>query len=277
MTVITSASRMPEGINLEVRNLEFHLEKPLSEDWLDGDAFKTAFFNALSMSFPAGERFFIDSVRAFKGDITDEKLKAEMSKFFGQEGMHSREHQRYNQKLCDLRGYSRSHMESRTEKLVGQAKKRLSPQYQLASTCGVEHLTAVLADKLLNGWMLENVEPEMRDLWRWHAAEELEHKSVAYDVYNEVCGSYSARKLTLRIFTFNFLKDLLSNTCYMLKQDGVLWKLSTWRSGFKFLFGKGGLIREMRSDYLDYYDPAFHPWDDDNRELLATWQQSVPG
>lgn len=277
MTVITSPSRMPKGINLEVRNLEFHLEKQLSGNWLDDDAFKTAFFNALSMSFPAGERFFIDSVRAYKDDITDEKLKTEMSKFFGQEGMHSREHSRYNQKLCELRGYSQAHMEGRTQKLVERAKKQLSPAQQLASTCGVEHLTAVLADKLLKGWMLGNVDTEMRNLWRWHSAEELEHKSVAFDVYTEVSGSYRARKITLRIFTYNFIKDLLLNTCYMLKQDRALWKLSTWRSGFKFLFGKGGLIREMRSDYLQYYDPAFHPWDDDNRDLLADWQPTVTG
>lgn len=277
MTVITSPSRMPAGITLEVRNFKFHLEKQLSGNWLDGDAFKTAFFNALSMSFPAGERFFIDSVRAFKNDITDEKLKSEMSKFFGQEGMHSREHRRYNEKLCELRGYSQTHMEGRTEKLVGGAKKHLSAKQQLASTCGVEHLTAVLADKMLNGWMLENVDPEMRNLWRWHSAEELEHKSVAFDVYTEVCGSYKARKMTLKIFTFQFLRDLLLNTAYMLKKDKALWKLSTWRSGFKFIFGKGGLIREMRADYLQYYDPSFHPWDDDNRDLLENWQQTITG
>lgn len=275
MTVMTSPSRMPEGMQLKVRNIEFNLERQLSENWLDGDAFKTAFFNALSMSFPAGERFFIDSVRAFKDDISDAKLKKEMSGFFGQEGMHSREHRRYNEKLCKLRGYNQEHMEGRTVKLIEQSKKRLSRKYQLASTCGVEHLTAVLADKLLNGWMLEDVAPEMRSLWLWHSAEELEHKSVAFDVYTEVSGNYKARKITLRLFTINFLRDLLLNTVYMLRKDKVLWKWSTLRSGFRFMFGKGGLIREMRADYLKYYDPSFHPWDDDNRDLLDNWQQTA--
>jgi uncharacterized protein len=275
MTVLTSPSRLPEGMNLEVRNLEFNLEKQLAGDWLDGDAFKTAFFNALSMSFPAGERFFIDSVRHFKNDIEDPKLQAEMSAFFGQEGMHSREHRRYNQKLCELRGYSQERMEGRTERLVEDAKKRVTPELQLAATCGVEHLTAVLADKVLKGWMLENTEEEMRNLWRWHSAEELEHKSVAFDVFTEVSGSYRARKITLQLFTLFFLRDLLLNTAYMLKKDKALWKLSTWRSGFKFLFGRGGLIREMRKDFMMYFDADFHPWDDDNRELLENWQASL--
>ncbi|MEH6552370.1 MAG: metal-dependent hydrolase [Pseudomonadales bacterium] len=272
MTVIASASRMPEGMNLEVRNLKFELREQLSKDWLDNDPFKTAFFNALSMTFPAGERFFIESVRHYKDNVKDPKLKKEMSGFFGQEGMHSREHRNYNQMLCDLRGYSQKKMEGRTEKMVRLGKEKMRPIAQLAATCGVEHLTAILADKILNGWMLSNVDPRMRSLWEWHSAEELEHKSVAYDVYTDVGGTYKSRKLTLRIFTVNFLLNLLANTAYMLRKDKKLWKWSTLKSGFKFLFAKGGVLREMRRDYLMYFDPDFHPWDDDNRHLLESWQ-----
>ena len=272
MTAITSASRMPEGMTLEVRNIEFDLNKQLSKDWLDNDPFKTAFFNALSMSFPAGERFFIDSVRHFRDKVKDPKLKQEISRFIGQEAMHSREHKKYNQMLCEARGYSQRTMEGRTEAAVRLGEKKLSREGQLAMTCGVEHLTAILADKILKGWMLCNVEPKIRSLWEWHAAEELEHKSVAFDVYMDIGGNYKARKRTLRIFTVNFLLDLLANTTYMLRKDKKLWKWSTLKSGFNFLFAKGGVLREMRSDYLMYFDPGFHPWDDDNRDLLERWQ-----
>lgn len=272
MTAITSASRMPEGMTLEVRNIEFDLNKQLSKDWLDNDPFKTAFFNALSMSFPAGERFFIDSVRHFRDKVKDPKLKQEISRFIGQEAMHSREHKKYNQMLCEARGYSQRTMEGRTEAAVRLGEKKLSREGQLAMTCGVEHLTAILADKILKGWMLSNVEPKIRSLWEWHAAEELEHKSVAFDVYMDIGGNYKARKRTLRIFTVNFLLDLLANTTYMLRKDKKLWKWSTLKSGFNFLFAKGGVLREMRSDYLMYFDSGFHPWDDDNRDLLERWQ-----
>ncbi len=272
MTAITSASRMPEGMTLEVRNIEFDLNKQLSKDWLDNDPFKTAFFNALSMTFPAGERFFIDSVRHFRDKVKDPKLKQEISRFIGQEAMHSREHKKYNQMLCEARGYSQRTMEGRTEAAVRLGEKKLSREGQLAMTCGVEHLTAILADKILKGWILSNVEPKIRSLWEWHAAEELEHKSVAFDVYMDIGGNYKARKRTLRIFTVNFLLDLLANTTYMLRKDKKLWKWSTLKSGFNFLFAKGGVLREMRSDYLMYFDPGFHPWDDDNRDLLERWQ-----
>lgn len=272
MTVIASASRMPEGMTLKVRNIKFELSEQLSRDWLDNDPFKTAFFNALSMTFPDGERFFIDSVRHYEGEVKDTKLKAEMSKFFGQEGMHSREHRAYNKALCDLRGYNQEKMERRTKNMVRLAKQKMSPVGHLAATCGVEHITAIFADKILNGWMLGNVDPQMRSLWEWHSAEELEHKSVAMDVYNHVSGDYKIRKMTLQAFTVHFLINLLANTGDMLRKDKKLWKWSTLKSGFGFLFGKGGVLREFRDDYLMYFNIEFHPWDDDNRHLLDRWQ-----
>ena len=103
MTVIASASRMPEVTSLGARNVKFELSEQLSKDWLDNDPFKTAFFNVLSMRFPPGKRLFIDSVRQYQDEVKDPKLKEEMIRFFDQEGMHSRKHRKYNQMLCDLK------------------------------------------------------------------------------------------------------------------------------------------------------------------------------
>ena len=50
--------------DLVVRRLLIDLETPFPGRWNGGDAFRSAFFNALSMSFPAGEQYFIDAVRA---------------------------------------------------------------------------------------------------------------------------------------------------------------------------------------------------------------------
>ena len=72
---------MPEVLNLEARNVKFELSEQLSEDWLDNDPFKTAFFNVLSMRFPPGKRLFIDSVRQYQDEVKDPKLKEEMIRF----------------------------------------------------------------------------------------------------------------------------------------------------------------------------------------------------
>ena len=104
--------------------------------------------------------------------------------FCGQEGFHRREHQRYNEALCAARGYDLAKLEATLTRRLGWAQKNLPAMTNLAITVAIEHFTAVLAELLLSsGSIMERAEPSMRDLWRWHAAEEMEHKSVAFDVY----------------------------------------------------------------------------------------------
>ena len=102
MTAINLESTMPNDLSIEVRNMTFELEKILATDWADNDPFLTAFFNAMSISFPSGERNFIDSVRAYEDRITDPKLASEVKDFYQQEAIHSREHRKYNRLLCHI-------------------------------------------------------------------------------------------------------------------------------------------------------------------------------
>ena len=267
-----SHSRMPDGIEIEVRNRHFDLASKLGSDWLDNDPFKTAFFNSMSISFPIGEKSFIDSVKAFESDITDPKLKAEMKSFYGQESVHRREHQNFNEMLCAERGYDLEKLESPYAKRVAMGKTHATPKMILASTAGAEHLTAILAANILQGWALGNADSQIKELWLWHATEELEHKSVAYDVYTQVSGSFKKRKTMMRLTTFYFLTDALINAMRMLRHDKQLWKWSTFKSGCKFLLGKEGMLRTLWPEYKTYFKADFHPWDNDNRELLDNWE-----
>ncbi len=273
MTALHTASRMPEGVKIEVRNRHFDFASKLASNWLDNDAFKTALFNSMSISFPIGEKSFIDSVKAFDKNITDVKLRAEMKGFYGQETVHRREHQNYNELLCAQRGYSLEKLESPYIRRVEIGRTRASAKMLLACTAGAEHLTAILASKLLQGWAMENADTQIKALWLWHATEELEHKSVAFDVYTQVGGSFKMRKTMMRLTTFYFLRDSLLNALRMLRHDKQLWKWQTFNSGCQFLFGKQGLIRALGAEYKTYFEEDFHPWNNDNRELLEDWQQ----
>ncbi len=78
---------------LVVRRLLIDLQPPLAARWNGGDAFRTAFFNALSMSFPVGEQYFIDSVRAGVKALPEaerERFAGEVQAFIGQEATHRR-------------------------------------------------------------------------------------------------------------------------------------------------------------------------------------------
>ena len=111
MTAINVESTMPNDVSIEVRNRTFELEKILATDWADNDPFLTAFFNAMSISFPTGERNFIETVRAYEDRITDAKLAKDVADFYQQEAIHSREHRKYNKLLCQQRGYDLASLE----------------------------------------------------------------------------------------------------------------------------------------------------------------------
>ena len=277
MTALRSASQTPEGISINARNVSFELEKSLATDWADNDPFLTALFNAMSISFPSGEKNFIDSVRPYEKRITDEKLLKEVKGFYKQEGIHSREHRKYNKVLCEQRGYDLTKLEDvylqRIEE--GKSNPRVTPRMMLASTVAVEHFTASFGESFLEGRLLKNVDGPIGDLWRWHSLEEIEHKSVAYDVYNQTGGSYKMRKAIMRITMLTLIKDFLNVTFKILRHDKQMWKWRTLKSLSTFLFFKDGFLRQHLRAYNDFFREDFHPWDTDNRALLEYWQEKL--
>lgn len=274
MTAVRSISKTPDGVTIQPRNMNFELEKSLASDWADNDPFLTAVFNAMSMSFPSGERNFIDSVRHYQDRITDEKLLNDVKGFYKQEGIHSREHRKYNKILCEQRGYDYDDLESvflrRIE--MGNNDPRITPRVILASTVSVEHFTASFGESLLEGRILKNIDGPIGELWQWHALEELEHKSVAFDVYEQIGGSHEMRTRVMRLAMVTLVIDTLRVTFKILRHDKQMWTWSTLKGLSKFLFGKTGFVRTHVPAYKDFFRMGFHPWDRDNRDLLEQWQ-----
>jgi len=260
-------SSTPEGVSVQPRHIRFDVSDDLKSFWHGNDAFRTAFFNALSLQFPDGEQQFINAVRLYRDRIEDPKLKDEIRGFIGQEALHSREHRSYNEAL-KARGYDIDAIDQRFARHM-QWVGNLPPSRQLAGTCGAEHYTAVLANAILKHpeWM-QGATPGMARLWRWHAIEETEHKSVAFDVYRECVGNERLRRIVFLFVTWNFCKHTFLNTCSLLKTDGKLWSLRTWLGGLNFLWGKPGVIRKCLPEFFAYFRKGFHPWQQDNRLLL---------
>ena len=269
---IRSQATTPANVQIKPRNRSHDIAQALEGEWLDNNAFLTAVFNGMSITFPAGEKFFIDSVRHFGNDIIDPTLKEHIRGFCGQEGFHRREHQRYNEALCATRGYDLEKLEGKMTKRLAWAQKNLSPLQNLAITVAIEHFTAVLAELLLSSDSVMNkADPAMRDLWRWHAAEEMEHKSVAFDVYRAVGGSESLRIAVMKRASFFIGLELMRALLYILRKDGQLFNVKLWRSGIVGLFGKQGAFSGGLSPYKDFYAQGFHPWQQDTRQLLVDW------
>ena len=265
----SALSKTPDGLEFEARNRSFALRDPLAGDWHGGHAFQTAFFNALSLSFPVGEKFFVDSVKHYLPRIDDPKLQRDAAVFVQQEYIHRREHQRYNETLAEARGFDLQKLESLYVREIKRANEQ-PPIARLAATVVLEHITAMFAaGSMRNPRWMDGAHPVMADLWQWHAIEETEHKSVAYDVFLAVGGDRKLLRQVMRIVRLRFPYHVFLSVCQMRRmEDKPVMSLSFWREGYEFLFGKNGIIREVAADFQLFFREDFHPWLIDNRELL---------
>ena len=256
------------------RRKSFDIEASLQGEWHSGNRFVTAWFNAMSLLFPLGEKFFIDSVVHFEDQVDDPQLKAEIASFRAQESTHRIQHQKYNELLCELRGYSLERFEKHERERMAWAYRELSARRRLAGTVANEHLTAIMAhDMLSNDDVLAGADPHIAELWRWHGIEETEHKAVAFDVFLAVGGTVAERRQALLLNTVFFFKDTLRNVCIMLQHEGKLWSIREWASGLKYLFFKPGILRRVAGAWFSFFRKGFHPWQQDNRDLIADWER----
>lgn len=263
--------------DLVVRRLLIDLETPFPRHWAANDAFRTALFNALSMSFPVGEQFFIDSVRNGLKALPagkQEQYRAEVQGFVGQEATHRRIHGLFNQHL-ENQGLVNAwgpRAQKRLEMLEG-----VDPRHWLAITAAYEHFTAILADWILrNHDLLDGSEPRMKTMWLWHAAEESEHKSTAFDLYQALDGTCEWRVRWFRRATMFFLTDVVRQTLDNLRRDGTLWEWRTWKSAADYLFGKRGLVRQTWRPWRAYLRRDFHPSQQES-DLSRNWLAANAG
>ncbi len=262
-----------EGTPIEVRPLRFDVDARAPRDWHGGRKSVTRFFDSLSIFFPHGERFFIQAVRAHAKYVTDERLLADVRAFCGQEGAHSREHDRYNDRVRAL-GYPVDRLEQSVRRSLDRTSRRAPKRAQLAVTCALEHFTALMGHLLLaDERVLEGADPEMAALWRWHAAEENEHKAVAYDVYLAAGGTYVERVWVMAIVSVMFWAKVLKHQVFMTRVDGTWLSPREWGALLRFLFVTPGAMTRLIPLYFRYYRPGFHPNDIDSRGVLDAWRR----
>jgi predicted metal-dependent hydrolase len=245
--------------------------------WLDGNPFKTRFFDALSTLFPEGEKFFIQCVRDYSDRITDPGLKAAVKEFNYQEGQHSMVHRNFNNHL-KAQGVHVDGVESRLRNAFTLLRKCLPQSTTLAQTAAIEHFTAVMSHEFMaRPHMFANADPRIRAMYYWHAIEEIEHKGVAFDVLKKVAGgSYFIRVLTMFWVTIAFTLHTFVIMNHMFRVDGFSWRqrVGLWLRGLWWLYRPGGVILPVLPHYLAYYRPGFHPWQSGDLEVYRRWRDA---
>jgi len=241
-----------------------------------GNALASLVFVVFSGIFPPGERFFMESVRHFRTRISDDRLKAEVSGFMGQEALHGREHDKLND-YFRARGLDVD-TPDRCVKFGLRQLERLPPRLQLACTTMMEHFTAHLAEQwLTHKEFAATSDPEMLKLWYWHALEEMEHKAVAYDVFEQMGGTLAERRLALALVLMALLPPILASWGVLIIKEG---KLTSWREnarGLRMLFGRGGFLTRVFAEMPSYLRQGFHPDQQQTGELEALWRERLFG
>ncbi|HEY8042613.1 MAG TPA: metal-dependent hydrolase [Polyangiaceae bacterium] len=261
------------------RRVDFDFDPgAVPRDWYRGDVHLTTFMNALSLLFPEGERFFVESVRRFRDPIVDPAQRAAVDAFIGQEAMHGRAHRAYNDMVRERGLGVAVPAERQLRWILASARRTLSPLGQLAVTCALEHFTAILAEQLLRrDPHRDAIHESVRPLWVWHALEESEHKAVAFDVYVGAGGGYARRTAIMLLTSVVFFAELANVHVRFLRAEGALGDVRGWLGALDYFWLRPGLLRKLVPAYLDYFRPGFHPEDRDTAALLDTWRERLFG
>lgn len=273
----TAISPGETSSRLRVRAPKLKLEG-VGKRWLAGSRAATNIANGVNLLFPAGERFFIRSVKHYLDRVSPDR-QGEVRAFFGQEGRHAYSHERFFDTMR-AQGYDVDSILKRYETIAYDYIEKVSPPLlRLSVTVALEHFTAILAEDALLGRELSHADPEIRRLLEWHAVEELEHKAVAFDVLKEIAPSYVVRAtgmvvgaLVLGGFwcfaTNELMKQEGSSLRQAMRELGALRKHAK-RAGEASELAKpiatGVFLRGMR----EYMRPGFHPNDRDHSALIA--------
>ncbi|MCZ7417306.1 MULTISPECIES: metal-dependent hydrolase [unclassified Streptomyces] len=241
--------------------------------WIPDEPMASHVINVLHLLLPEGERWFVRTFQEAIPLITDDELREQVLGFTGQEALHAEAHQGVLDHMLahglDPRPYV-EHLEFIFHRVLGD-RPGLSPERareylveRIAIIAGVEHFTAFLGDWVLNADGLDRAgtDPTMLDLLRWHGAEEVEHRSVAYDLLCHLDPSYVRRGRAMVISATVLLKLWVRGTRFLMAADPELHPAAgpTWRGYAQA--ARRGLLPDLRKgahSVVRYFKPGYHP------------------
>jgi hypothetical protein len=257
-----------------VRSPGVDLDAPVPRHWFAGNVFLTHVANGVNLLFPAGERFFVRSVNHYLDRVESPLLRAQIKGFFGQEGRHAKEHERFFRQL-EAQGYDIARFLALYERVAyGVIEKLAPPALRLSTTAACEHFTAIMAEHALQNGLLAEAHPSVRELLLWHASEEIEHRAVAFDVLQEVSPGYGMRVAGLAMAAACLSGFWIMASLMLLAQERDVSLARLWRdrrSALKKRSRHAIFLPGMR----EYLRRDFHPSDKDLDGLAARYLASV--
>ena len=272
VTAQKSYLNRPKAIGIKVRKPSFN-PKAIRRHFFANSPVMSHLLTALSSTFPVGEQFFVHSVRNVRDKITDEKLQAQIAAFIGQEAMHSKAHAEFNDawRRDDYNLDSFQAWLARRDAFI----KSVHPKLQLAVTCAFEHFTALLGGYILrNPQVLSTLDDDAIKLWVWHAIEEIEHRAVAFDVYQAIYKDDRTRRAVMRNVTTGFASLTFYSATRLFMQD---WRKSVPKviQNVHGIYMISKMLISLVPEYLSYYKADFHPDEIDYSKIVTYWKEKL--
>lgn len=253
------------------RPVKFTFKDHYPKYWYDYNPAKTYYANVLAAYIPHCEKFIISTVKSCRDMVKNPTLKEDIKAFLQQESYHTREHFKFLHKVVmpHYPGLKLSHNKFfilLIFMIVGGKKTRL------VMTAAGEHFTAVLSHLFLSQPELFNgIDDELVEFWRWHFIEEIEHKSVTFDMLDEAKCGYLLRVYGFLLATLFYFSAVFRAYIQMAKQDKCLLSFKFYWQSIKYFWGKSGVMRQCVKPYLAFLNPKFHPSQIEDNELIERW------
>ncbi|PIG91341.1 metal-dependent hydrolase [Gloeocapsopsis sp. IPPAS B-1203] len=263
MTINSTSLKPFNPQQISPRRIALQFDSQTPRLWFQNNSIITQLFNGTNLFLPAFEAYMVRAVQGQLRHLQD-PVRSQASGLIGQEANHSQAHQQYNEILRNQNYHFETYL-----KLIhwffGQLMPQLGLSFQLAAIAGFEHLTASLSEVTLRHNILAPAHPAMKALWEWHAAEELEHKNIAFDLLETVDGSYWRRVLgglwgMAIVVSFMVIGMLLLAT-----QDPRFVSFKTLSDLNKLFLTEYCLIPRTVRHIIPYFRPGFHPSQRDDR------------
>ena len=245
--------------------------------WMGNNPVATAVSNGVNLLFPHGERFFVRSVHHYAKDIKNPELRAQVKAFFKQEGHHSSAHDDFNE-IMRRQGFEIDAFLERYAKISLWLEGKLGPKLNLAGTAAAEHFTAIMAEGGFASGTFDLMHPTMQKLLAWHAAEEIEHKAVAFDVLQEVDDSYALRMAGLAYATTLLASFWIWSMISLLRQEKLglrgirkYMKRMQVKKSERNVNNGPVVSRVFLRGIRQYIRRDFHPNDNANEHLARAW------
>ena len=254
-----------------VRRIPFAFDEAINPIWHPTQPEWSHMVNGASLAMPYLEPFLIKTVTEALKQVDDPALKADVQAFIGQEGVHFRNHRRYNDIL--KRSYPElAEVEAEMEADYRRFQRR-SLKWRLAYTAGFETMTMGLTEWLIRqrGLLFAGADRSITSLILWHMVEETEHKTVAYDLYQYLYGSYPAKAWGLIFAAYHVAWCSRKGYVRMLRRDG---RWADWRSRLRLYAMVGRFLVHTSPAMVRSLLPQYHPAKVTDPDWVARWAKA---